>query len=576
MPNTINRRTFLHLSALTLAGTEFGCAGHSPSKSLPNSTLPSAQIELTDITDGAGIHFTAVNGRSPHRYFIETMGSGCAFIDYDGDGWQDILLLSGHTLPGSYSSVNGPSLRLFHNNRNGTFTDVTAAVGLADTKFFAYGVAVGDFDNDGYSDFYVTCALGPGHLFKNEGGKRFANVTAASGITDDNGLWGTSCCWVDYDNDGHLDLFICNYVRYRTLKDDMPCKIAANVYTYCIPNAFPPTTCRLYHNNGNGTFTDVTVKSGISAAMAKGLGVLVYDYDDDGYQDLFVACDTVPSLLLHNKGNGTFEELGLQSGFATDAAGNPHSGMGIDVAMIANTAAIVLGNYTTAETCLYREVSTGIFQDEAGNNGVGPPSHNNVGFGALFADFANRGVSDVLVINGHVQDNIHQFYPYQHYRELPLLYQGNGNGRFQALNPAGPLATPIVGRGAAKSNLFNDGKICILVTTNGGPAYLWQSSGPQGNWLGIHLVGNKSNRSGIGTKVTVHMPDGTTQVDTCRSGSSYLSASDLRLHFGLGAVNQGLDVELRWPSGLRETHKGLAPNKIWTITEGNGAVATSA
>ncbi len=532
-------------------------------------------INLEDITEHSGMRFSAINGRSPHRYFIETMGSGCAFIDYDADGWQDILLLSGHPLPGSFSQTNGPSLRLYHNNRNGTFTDVTAEVGLENSRFFAYGIAVGDFDNDGFPDFYVSCALGPGHLFKNEGGKRFKDVTMTSGISDNDGLWGTSCCWVDYNNDGHLDLFICNYVKYRTLKDDMPCKIAANVYTYCIPNAFPPTHCRLYQNNGDGTFTDVTVKSGLESVMAKGLGVLVFDYDDDGNPDLFIACDTVPSLLLHNKGDGTFEELGLQSGFATDAAGNPHSGMGIDVATIANSASIVLGNYTTAETCLYKEVSPGIFQDEASNNGVGPPSHNNVGFGALFADFGNRGVSDLLVINGHVQDNIHQFYPYQHYRELPLLYQGDGQGRFAVVKPSGPLATPIVGRGAAKSNLFNDGRICVLVSTNGGPAYLWQSAGTIGNWLGIRLVGTTSNRSGIGAKVTVHMPDGTRQVDTCRSGSSYLSASDLRLHFGLGSVTQPVDVDVRWPSGVRETQKGIAPNKVWTITEGAGAAVVT-
>ena len=567
MSNTINRRQFIKYAAASAVVAEYGCSQRNRQLVLPT---PSAHVQLTDITHKSGIRFEAVNGHSSHRYFIETMGSGCAFIDYDSDGWQDILLLSGHALPGSFSNKFSPSLCLFHNNRDGTFTDVTIAMGLANSHFFAYGVAVGDFDNDGYPDFYVSCALGPGRLFQNNKGKGFKDVTVEAGITDDGGQWGTSCCWLDFNNDGHLDLFICNYVKYRSLKDDMPCKLGNGINTYCVPNAFPPSHCVLYKNNGDGTFTDVSVTSGIASAMAKGLGVIVWDYDNDGLPDLFVACDTVPSLVFHNNGNGTFEEVGLQSGFATDATGGPHSGMGIDVTTIGAAAYIVLGNYTTAETCMYHEVAPGLFQDEGGSDGIGPPSHNNVGFGAFFADFGNRGIRDVLVVNGHVQDNVHTYHPDQHYRELPLLYSGDGKGRFTVQPPVGPLSVPIVARGAAKSNLFNDGRLVTLVSTNGGPAYLWQSSGELGNWLGVQLIGTKSNRSGIGAKVTITLADGSSQLDTCRSGSSYLSASDLRLHFGLGESNSPVTIALHWPSGLYETHANVAVNKIWILTEGHG------
>ena len=571
MPNKVNRRQFLKYAATSLMVAEYGCS-HT-SKQLSSTPQPE-RIQLTDITQKAGIRFDAINGHSSHRYFIETMGSGCAFIDYDSDGWQDILLLSGHPLPGSFSTKTSPSLRLFHNNRNGTFTDVTTSMGLANSHFFAYGVAVGDFDNDGYPDFYVSCALGPGRLFQNDKGKGFRDITSEAGISDDRGLWGTSCCWLDYNNDGHLDLFICNYVKYRSLKDDMPCKLGNGVDTYCVPNAFPPTHCVLYKNNGNGTFTDVSSASGIASAMAKGLGVIVWDYDNDGFPDLFVACDTVPSLVFHNNGNGTFEEVGLQSGFATNTTGGPHSGMGIDITTIDKAAYIVLGNYTNAETCMYREVAPGLFQNEGGSDGIGPPSQNNVGFGAFFADFGNRGIRDVLVVNGHVQDNVHTYHPDQHYRELPLLYSGDGSGRFSVQPPVGPLGVPIVARGAAKSNLFNDGRLVTLVTTNGGPAYLWQNSGKLGNWIGVQLVGTKSNRSGLGTKVTVTTADGSSQLDTCRSGSSYLSASDLRLHFGLGSNSAPVTITLQWPSGLKETHTNVAVNKIWNLTEGQDAAVT--
>ncbi len=564
----ITRRNFLQGAALFAVSAGSGCA-HEPRHSATAEQI--SALQFTDITHRTGIRFQAVNGRSPHRYFIETMGSGCAFIDYDADGWQDILLLSGQPLPGSYNTQTGPSLRLYRNNRNGTFTDVTQAVGLAETRFYAYGVAVGDFNNDGYPDFYVSCALGPGRLFENRQGKSFKDVTGTAGISDNNGLWGTSCCWLDYNNDGHLDLFVCNYVNYRSLHDDMPCKLANGVPTYCLPNAFAPVACRLYRNNGNGTFTDVTDASGIGSSPAKGLGAAVWDYDNDGLPDIFVACDTVPSLLFHNLGNGRFEEVGLQSGIATDAAGGPHSGMGIDAAQLAGSTALLIGNYTNSETCLYRETAPGLFQDEAGSNGIGAASRNKVGFGAFFADFANRGHKDVLVVNGHVQDNIHQYYPNQHYHENPLLYRGDGTGRFVLQPAAGPLGVPIVARGAAWANLFNDGRLAVLVTTNGGPAYLWQSTAIAGSWISLSLAGTRSNRSGIGAKVKLTTPDGKTQTDSCRSGSSYLSASDLRIHFGLGQFSKEIAIEVQWPSGTREEHTGLAANRVWKITEGKRA-----
>jgi hypothetical protein len=579
-------------------------AGCSPEKPAPGQDAINASAAVTrpapaseaaarfeDITKKAGIAFVAENGKTPRKYLIETMGSGGGFIDYDGDGRLDILLLNGRPLTPGKPVQNG--LRLYHNNGDGTFTDVTEQAGLDVGPMYAMGVAVGDYDNDGRDDIFVSCALGPSHLFHNIGARdrgpgagksqsptpytlhptpSFEDVTAKAGVAN-KGMWGTSCCWVDYDRDGYLDLFVCNYVRYRTLADDLPCYTNVQTRSYCLPNAFAESHCTLYHNNRNGTFTDVSQKAGIAQAGSKALGVTVWDYDGDGWPDLFVANDTVPGFLFHNERNGTFTEVGLQTAVATDETGQPHSGMGIDATDTDNDGKIslVITNYSGVQVSFYRQIQTSVFQDARTRNGVGPPSSKYLGFGAFFFDYDNDAYKDLLVINGHVQDTISMEQPDVRYAEEPLLYHNQGDGTYVeiAKRCGPPFTVSILGRAAARGDIDNDGREDVLVTTNGGPAHLWRNvTGSRNHWLTFKLIGTKSNRDGIGALIRV-TAGGQTQRDACRSGSSYLSASDLRVHFGLGAATQA-DVEIVWPSGTTDRLTGLAADRIWTVREGSG------
>ena len=579
----------LSLFPLLLAG----CVSHIARNLSTSDSLPTPSARFEDVSTQAGIHFIATNGKTARKYFIETMGSGCALIDYNNDGLLDILLLNGTTLPGSPKLSKPSTMRLYRNNGDGTFTDVTHKMGLDKESFYAMGVAVGDYDDNGYDDFYVTCALGPGHLFHNEHGAYFQDVTRKAGVSD-NGRWGTSAAWIQTTRHGHLDLFICNYVHYLSLKDDMPCyispgvlasfllshdhslqtksHISPGVLTYCQPGAYKPSHCALYRNNGDGTFTDISKSSGIGNSPAKGLGVTVWDYDNDGLPDIFVSCDTVPSLLFHNLGHYHFQEVGLQSGIAVNEMGESHSGMGIDATEIGGKTTLVIANYAGAEVSLYREISPGLFTDDKSSSGVGAPSMDYVGFASQFFDANNSGHKDLLVINGHVQDNIRLENPAERYREPPLLYMTDGNGIFTSCGSAcgPPFTVPIVGRGAACGDIFNDGKIDVVVTTNGGPAYLWRNITQNNNhWLDIHLIGTRCNRDGIGSRITV-TANGSQQIDSCRSGSSYLSARDLRVHFGLGSAIIA-DVEIDWPDGLKENYSHIVLNRVWTVREGSGA-----
>ncbi len=539
------------------------------SKPVSNGNSP----RFLDITSQSGVHFTAVNGKTPRKYLVETMGSGGGFIDYDNDGYQDIILLDGKALPGSKPTPR-TTLHLYHNNHDGTFTDVTRGSGLDRDTMYAMGVAVGDYDNDGRDDIYVSCALGPGHLFHNEGHGHFKDVTRHAGVAND-GLWGTSCCWVDYDKDGYLDLFVCNYVVYRSLADDKPCFAASGMQNYCIPEAYSPSRCTLFHNNHDGTFTDVSQKAGIAQATCKGLAVTVLDYDGDGWPDIFVASDTVPSLLFHNERNGTFKEVGMLTGVATNESGQPHSGMGADATDADNSGKIslVVTNYTAMQVSYYRQSNEAFFEELNTHNGVGPPSRNYVGFGAVFFDYDNDTYKDLLIINGHVVDNIDKVQPGITYAQPPLLYHNEGNGSFTEVSAqaGAPFTIPIVGRTGARADLFNDGLEDILVTTNGGPASLWRNvTQTHNHWITFHLVGTRSNRDGIGALLKVHLPNKTLQ-DTCRSGSSYLAANDLRVHFGLGEATQA-DVEVDWPSGAVDRLRAVPADRIWTVREGSEKV----
>ena len=571
------RRSIFWLLLLTVLGLS-GCrptdrpvvmGRPAPVPTASPAPLPASAVKFVDVSRQVGIDFTAANGRSANKYMLETMGSGCAFLDYDNDGRLDILLLNGRPLAGRPTSPQ-PTLKLYHNNGDGTFTDTTHKAGL-DQTMYAMGCAVGDYDNDGWDDIYITCVLGPSKLYHNNGNGTFTDVAARAGVTG-KGLWGTSCAWTDVDRDGRLDLVVCNYVVYSALKDDIPCYEGAGQRTYCVPSAYQSSHPVLYHNNGDGTFSDISAKAGLKVA-GKSLGVAIWDYDDDGLPDIFIANDGTQGFLFHNLGANRFEEVGVQSGIAYDDQGRPHSGMGIDVNDMNNDGkcGIVITNYSGQETTLYTQVGRGLWRDDKRSAGIGPATRDTLGFGTFAFDYDNDGFKDILIVNGHVQDTISQSQPGIHYAEPPFLFHNERGGKFREVGQAAgsPFTVPIVGRSAAWGDYDNDGKLDLLITANGGRAYLWHNETPTRNhWLMLKLIGVKSNRDGIGAVITVKA-GGQTIRSAVRSGSSYLSACDLRAHFGLGTANRA-DVEVKWPSGAIDRLPATAADRIWTLREGSG------
>jgi hypothetical protein len=533
-------------------------------------TVPETIPKFSDITQQAGISFVYQNSRTPSKYLLETIGSGCAFIDLDGDGWLDILFINGTALPGAQLKGR-PTLALYRNLHNDRFEDVTHKAGLDLTTMYGMGVAVGDYDNDGHEDFYVSCVLGPSHLFHNDGNGHFKDVTPMAGVGN-GGMFGTSCAWLDYDRDGRLDLFVCNYVRYNTLKDEIPCYAGERASRiYCLPLAYETSHCTLYHNLGDGRFKDVSVESGVASGNGKSLGVSVWDYDGDGWPDIFVANDTVPGFLFHNEHNGKFTDVGVEAGVAFTENGTPHSGMGIDAADPRNDGqtALVITNYFGQQTSFYTQTAKDLFREDRQSTRIGQQTGEVLGFGIFFFDFDNDGYLDLLQVNGHIQNDISSREPKTAYAEPTLLFQNNGAGAFAEVGQkAGkPFTDPIVGRGAAYGDINNDGKLDVIVTSNDGPVKLWKNETPNVNhWLTLHLIGSKSNRDGIGAIVTVSS-DGVRRRTAVKSGSSYLSQSDLRPHFGLGGSTRA-DVEILWPSGTEDKLTDVPVDKIWTIREG--------
>ncbi|MCA1596964.1 MAG: VCBS repeat-containing protein, partial [Chloroflexi bacterium] len=455
---------------------------------------------FVDVTEKAGIKFHYERAATGKKYLVETMGAGCAFLDYDRDGWQDILLIQGKPLPGS--GVTGAlTMKLYHNNHNGTFTDVTRGSGL-EVQMYGMGAAVGDYDNDGYPDIYVTAALGPSHLFHNNRNGTFTDVTRRAGVGNE-GMWGTSACWLDYDRDGYLDLFVCNYVRYRSLADDVPCYYQPGVRSYCIPKAYPGSSCRLYHNNHNGTFTDVTRQAGIQSRQAKALAVAVCDINGDGWPDLVVANDTEPNFVYQNRRNGTFSEVGALSGLAYGSAGNVKAGMGVDAADVTgnNTLAIAIANFWGESMAYYRQISSGLFAESGDESGVAGASIHRLAFGTIFLDYDNDGFPDLMFACGHVQNDSRMFQMGATYEEPQLLLHNDGRGRFvdvTALSGA-PFTDRLVGRGLAHGDFNNDGEEDILITSNDGRVMLWQNeTTPKRHWLEVSLVGVHCNRDALG------------------------------------------------------------------------------
>ena len=529
---------------------------------------PAVAVQFTDVTAPAGIHFTHNAGRSGRKYLPETVGAGCAFFDFDGDGWPDILLVNGKDFtPGGRKTTAA----LYHNNHNGTFTDVTKGSGL-DVEIYGLGVAIADYDNDGRDDVYIT-ALEGDHLFHNEGNGKFRDVTQAAGIRNAN--FGTSAAWLDYDRDGKVDLFVANYVEW-TAKGDKFCSLDGSTKSYCTPETYKGTRSRLYHNLGNGRFEDVTEKAGLGDATSKSLGVTVLDYNNDGWPDLFVANDTQPNKLYRNLGNGAFKEEAVAAGVAYGDDGVARGAMGADAGDYDRSGRphLLVGNFSNQMLGLYHNEGNGLFVDEAPASTVGRGSLLSNTFGVFFFDYDLDGYPDILAVNGHIEDQIGRVQPKISYQEPPLLFRNLGNRRFDNVSSkVGTAFTKaLVARGAAYADFDHDGDLDVLISTNNGPAVLLRNDGGNRNhWLSVRLAGTKSNRDGIGAVVRVESGGGK-QWNMVRSGSSYCSQSDLELTFGLGA-DATANVDVVWPSGAKQQFRNVHANQRVLIDENRGLSA---
>ena len=525
-------------------------------------------LRFADVTAAAGLQFRHNSGAFGGKLLPETMGAGCAFLDYDADGWQDVLLVNGMDWPGHKRERS--TLRLYRNDRNGTFTDVTRAAGL-DIELYGMGVAVGDWNNDGFPDLLVTC-VGQNRLFRNTGKGTFVDVTKASGLGG-RSAFSTSALWFDFDRDGLLDLFVCNYVRWST-EHDVFCSADGKQKSYCTPEAYRGDTCWLFRNRGNGTFEDVTATSGIFDSSSKSLGVTMLDDDQDGWPDLMVANDTQPNKLYRNLRNGTFKEVAVQAGVAFSADGRARAGMGIDAADFDNSGrmGVAVTNFDNEMAGLYRSLGPGLYEDVAKAAGVGMASRNRLGFGCLFVDLDLDGAVDLVIANGHIDEAVRTMRTGAGHAQPPLLFQNLGNGKFQDVAAASgeEFARPRVGRGLAYGDFDRDGDLDLLMTTNNGPAVLFRNDQASGNRsVRFTLVGTKSNRDGIGARVRVFL-GGTSQSRMVKTGSSYLSQSELPVTFGVGRRDAVDRVVIDWPSGRTEEFKSVQAGRAYECTEGKG------
>ncbi len=575
----MNRRELLKI--LAAAGTAGGLAGvyyeyrHRPagaqSRGGRAATSGGFPVQLADVTREAGILFEHNNGAFGKKYLPETLGSGCAFFDYENDGWQDILLINGMDWPGH--ERRRTTMQLYRNNRNGSFTEVTRQAGL-DVGLYGIGVAVGDYDNDGFPDLYITC-YGENRLFHNNRNGTFSDATRSAGLTGYSSL-STSAAWFDYDRDGHLDLLVANYVRWSPDRDIF-CSLDGRTKSYCTPEAYPGTTCWLFHNRGDGTFEDVTGKAGLHDATSKSLGVTLIDYDMDGWPDVFIANDTQPNKLYHNNRNGTFSESAVSAGVAFSEDGVARAGMGTDAADYDNSGlpSLVVTNFSQQMVGLYRNEGHGFFIDEAPHSTVGKSSRLTLGFGCFFFDLDLDGRLDLLVANGHIDDTITRVESHISYAEPPHLFHNEGHGQFRDVSGlvGSSFALPKVARGCAYGDYDNDGDLDVLITTNNGPAYLYRNDGPRNHGIRFRAAGTRSNRDGIGTSIRVWTAEGM-RWQMVKSGSSYLSNSEREVTFGLGEYTRIDRAALEWPSGLRQELAGLAADQTYVVEEGKGVVAS--
>jgi len=526
---------------------------------------------FVDVAQQLGVNFQYRSSHTSRKYLLETMGAGVAVFDYDNDGRLDLFFVNGAPLadPTSKRSIpqkTGPEYwnRLYHQKSDGTFEDVTEKAGLQGTGY-GMGVAVGDYDNDGFEDLYVT-AYGGNKLYHNNGDGTFTDVTQKAGVGASG--WSTSAAWVDLDNDGYLDLIVLRYLDWDF--DDIWCGEHKEGYrAYCHPDYFKPIAPLVYHNNHDGTFTEVSQKLGL-AKPGKGLGIAVADYDRDGHIDFFVANDSMQEFLYHNKGDGTFQDVGLVSEVAVDIDGRTYAGMGVDFADYNNDGwpDLVVTDLANQRYALYQNDGDGSFTYSSLTTGIGQISLSHSGWGVRFIDYDNDGWKDLLIAQGHDLDTIGLNYPNLHYREPMLLARNTGKGFVDVSAQSGSVFTrPWVARGMALGDIDNDGRLDAVVTTNDGPVHiLHNETATRNHWLMLKLVGHKSNRDGIGAEINLLTAEGPQWAAVSTAGS-YLSASDRRVHFGLGRETLAQKIEIRWPSGIRQTLQNVRADQILQIDE---------
>jgi enediyne biosynthesis protein E4 len=535
---------------------------------------------FTDVAQKAGLTSPIVfGGKDTKKYIIETTGTGAAIFDYDNDGWPDIFLVNGTTLEG-FPTGEAPTNHLYRNNHDGTFTDVTIKAGLNVTGW-GQGVCVGDYDNDGWEDLYVTY-YGKNRLFHNQNGV-FTEVAEKAGVAGSGKAWGTGCAWVDYDRDGHLDLMIANYVDFdlatAPAPGERPSCMWKGVPVMCGPRGLASAKNILYHNRGDGTFEDVTTKAHIDRTDGHyAFSVSTLDFDDDGWPDIYVACDSTPSILYRNNHDGTFTDVGVTAGAAFNEDGREQAGMGSTIGDYNGDGRLDIfkTNFSDDTSTLYRNNGDGTFDDVTTAAGLGLYT-KYLGWGTMFLDVDNDGWPDLLLVNGHVYPEVDKNNLGSNYEEPRILYHNLGKGTFADISAAaGPgINARASSRGLAIGDLWNDGRISAVITNlNAVPSLLVNQVRSANHWIAIRTVGTKSNRDGIGARISV-TAGARTQVDEVRSGSSYNSSSDMRVHFGLGSATKVNSVQIHWPSGLQEHFDNLPVDAIQTLKEGSGTPAAS-
>ena len=559
----LSRRELFKYLGAGLASSARGFFGASPAR----------QVRFTDVAGASGIAFTHDNAASTEKYLIETMGAGCGWIDYDQNGLLDLYLVNGAATR-LYTPKRPLRSALYKNNGDGTFTDVTERAGVGAVGLFGMGVAVGDYDNDGFPDILV---LGYGRciLYHNNGDGTFSDVTSKAGVGNV-GKWASSAAWFDYDNDGKLDLVIANYVDWSPQNNFYCGSKGPGLRSYCHPDVYHGEAPTLYHNNGDGTFTDVSNRSGLGQKPGNGLGVVTFDYDNDGWQDIFIANDSMPNFLFHNNRDGTFREVAYSAGVAVGIDGQFEAGMGTDAADTTGSGRldIVVAHLDQQLARLYRNLGEGAFEDATYRSKISYATFHLSGFGTRFLDYDNDGRRDLFIANGHVLDNIRLYHAETRYAEPKLMFHNAGSGVFENVSDqlGADFLLPRVSRGAAIGDFDNDGDLDILVNNNGQPPQLLRNDGGNSNhWFQLFLIGSRSNRDAVGARVKLNAGD-LVLYEERKGGMSYQSAQDPRLHFGLGQRSVIEQIEIKWPSGEYTKLINLKSDQIVAVEEGKGLV----